>query len=101
PDGVWLAFAARDAGRTDIFALPSGGVGVPQRLTATGAARAPAFSPDGRLLAFLATSPGETGFDLWVADLRIAETGVLTAGEPRRVTTGLAIDGDSGLSWAP
>ncbi|NTU83297.1 MAG: hypothetical protein HGA45_28655, partial [Chloroflexales bacterium] len=42
PDGVWLAFAARDAGRTDIFALPSGGVGVPQRLTATGAARAPA-----------------------------------------------------------
>ncbi len=100
-DGAWLAFAARDGGRTDLFALPSGGVGVPQRLTSLGAARAPAFSPDGLLLAFLAVSPGEVGFDLWVADLRISESGALLAEAPRRLTTGLNLDGDSGLSWAP
>lgn len=101
PDGAWLAFAARDGGRTDIFALPSGGVGVPQRLTSTGAARAPAFSPDGQLLAFLAVAPGEPGFDLWVADLGVSETGALLAGPPRRLTEGLGLDGDSGLAWAP
>lgn len=100
-DGVWLAFAARDAGRTDLFALPSGGVGVPQRLTAVGTARAPVFSPDGQRLAFLAVAPGEPGFDLWVVDLRVSETGALVADEPRRLTTGLGLDGDSGLSWAP
>ena len=100
PDGVWLAFTARDAGRTDLFALPSGGVGAPQRLTTLGAARAPAFAPDGRLLAFLAMAPGETGFDLWVADLRVAATGTLTAGAPRRVTNGLRLDSDAGLTWA-
>lgn len=101
PDGAWLAFAARDGGRTDLFALPSGGVGAPQRLTTAGTARAPAFAPDGQLLAFLAVAPGEVGFDLWVSDLRLAETGVLVAGTPRRLTTGLGLDGDSGLSWAP
>lgn len=101
PDGAWLAFAARDGGRTDLFALPSGGVGVPQRLTSLGAARAPAFSPDGRLLAFLAAAPGEAGFDLWVADLSVAPTGALVAESPRRLTRGLGLDPDSGLSWAP
>ncbi len=29
PDGVWLTFAARDTGRTDIFVLPAGGGGTP------------------------------------------------------------------------
>jgi TolB protein len=101
PDGAWLAFAARDEGRTDLFALPSGGVGVPQRLTTQGTARAPAFAPDGSRLAFLAISPGETGFDLWVADLKLSETGILIAEAPRRLTTGQGLDGDSGLAWAP
>jgi TolB protein len=98
PDGLWLAFAAHDGDRTDIFALPAAG-GTPLRLTANGAARAPAFSPDGSLLAFLAVAPGETGFDLWVADLTRSEAGVLSAGEPRRLTTGLRLDVDSALSW--
>ncbi|MFV9503955.1 MAG: TolB family protein [Oscillochloridaceae bacterium umkhey_bin13] len=101
PDGVWLAFAARDGGRTDIFSLPSGGVGVPLRLTNLGAARAPAFSPDGRHLAFLATTPGEPGFDLWLADLSLAPTGALQAEAPRRLTTGLNLDPNAGLAWGP
>lgn len=101
PDGRWLAFAGRADERTDIFVLPAGGAGAPLRLSDLGAARAPAFSPDGRLLAFLAVSPGEAGFDLWVAELRADAAGALLAGEPRRVSRGLAIDADSGLSWAP
>lgn len=100
PDGRWLAFAARDGAATDIYALASGG-GPPLRLTTQGAARAPAFSPDGKLLAFLAVAPGEAGFDLWVADLSVAEDGATSVGAPRRLTTGLGLDGDSGLSWAP
>lgn len=98
PDGRWLAFAMRDGAGTDIYAMPSGG-GMPVRLTAMGAARAPAFSPDGTLLAFLAVAPGENSFDLWVAELRRSATGELSAGEPRRVTTGMAIDADSGIAW--
>lgn len=100
PDGRWLAFAARAGEQTDIFALPAEGGVVPLRLSDLGAARAPAFSPDGRWLAFLAISPGSAGFDLWVAELSSAEDGSLRAGQARRVSIGLAIDADSGLSWA-
>lgn len=100
PDGRWLAFAARDQGRTDIFAAPAAG-GPLLRLTAQGAARAPAFSPDGRLLAFLAIAPGATGFDLWAAEVLEGEGGALSLGQPRRISEGLGIDADSGLSWAP
>lgn len=100
PDGRWLAFAARDGATTDIFVLPAEG-GVPLRLSAQGAARAPSFSPDGALLAFLAVAPGEAGFDLWVAALTVGAGGTIGAGPARRLTTGLGLDGDSGLSWAP
>jgi TolB protein len=101
PDGAWLAFAARDGARTDIFALPASGGGVPLRLSELGTARAPAFAPDGSLIAFLAVAPAEVGFDLWVADLRPGATGTLVAGTPRRLTNALNLDADSGLSWAP
>jgi TolB protein len=101
PDGAWLAFAARDGDRTDIFALPANGSGTLQRLTAIGTARAPVFSPDGTQIAFLAINPGSVGFDLWVIDLQRNETGLFTVGTPRRLTNDQAIDADSGLSWAP
>lgn len=99
-DGRWLAFAARDGARTDIFAMALAGGGTPLRLSDMGAARAPAFSPDGRQIAFLAIAPGEGGFDLWVADLTVDAGGGLRASAPRRLTTGLSLDADSGLSWA-
>lgn len=100
PDGRWLAFAARDDSGTDIYALWLAGGSTSLRLTTMGAARAPAFSPDGGQVAFLAIAPGEGGFDLWVADLRLDEAGGLRAGEPRRLTSGLGLDADSGISWA-
>jgi TolB protein len=96
-DGAWLAFASRDAGRTDLFAVPANG-GSPVRLTNMGTARAPAFSPDGAWMAFLAIAPGAQGFDLWVADITNEGDG-LRIGQPRQLTQGLHIDVDSGLSW--
>lgn len=98
-DGRWLALAAHDGLKTDIFVLPLAGAGTAQRLTDLGSARAPAFSPDMRQLAFLAIAPGEGGFDLWVADLEEV-AGTLRAKTPRRLTSGLSLDADSGLSWA-
>lgn len=100
PDGRWLAFAARDGDRTDIFVLPAAG-GAPARLISQGAARAPVFAPDGRLLAFLGVAAGEIGFDLWLAAVTERPDGMLVADDVRRLTTGLGIDADSGLTWAP
>jgi TolB protein len=107
PDGRWLAFAARDSsagsggvgGRTDVFAMPSGG-GPPVRLTSLGGARAPTFSPDGKLLAFLAIAPGSDSFDLWVVDLQLSPDSTIRASQPRQITHDMRIDADSGLSWS-
>ena len=99
-------FAARPNGRTDLFAIRSnssatdaGGTGLPIQLTSLGAARAPAFSPDGAQLAFLAIAPGSNSFDLWVLDLTTASDGTLTPSQPRQITQGMALDADSGVAW--
>ena len=110
PDGRWLGFAARANGRTDVFAIRatgpwpkgrpgSGGTGPAIQLTSLGAARAPAFSPDGKQLAFLAVAPGGNSFDLWVLDLEASADGTLTPGPPRQITQGMALDADSGVAW--
>ncbi len=96
-DGRWFAFATRDNSGTDVFAMPASG-GTPVRLTTLGTARAPVFSPNGKQLAFLALTPGNNRFDLWVADITAGADG-LQLGKPRQLTTDLGIDADSGLSW--
>jgi TolB protein len=98
PDGRWIAFATRGSSGTDVYVMPASGAGQPVRVTSTGTARAPAFSPDGTRLAFLAVAPGDRGFDLWVVDLG-AQGSTAPVSEPRRLTTDMQIDADSGLSW--
>lgn len=98
-DGNWLAFATYDGAGTDIFGLPISG-GNPVRLTSLGAARTPAFAPDGSKIAFLAIPQGGTGFELFVADLSRDENGTLRAGEPRQITRDMGLDADSGVTWA-
>jgi dipeptidyl aminopeptidase/acylaminoacyl peptidase len=68
PDGKGLVFTARDAGREeawstnfDLYHVPADGSKPPQSLTAANKAwdTSPAFSPDGKTLAYLAMSrPG-------------------------------------------
>jgi TolB protein len=103
-DGRWLAFAVSGEELTDVWALPGTAVSAeqaePHQLTMMGSARAPEFSPDGSLLAFLAIPPGKGGFDLWVADVS-EQDGQLVLGTPRQLTEDMALDADSGLSWAP
>lgn len=64
-----------------------------------GKARAPAFAPDGRSLAFLAIPEGKSGFELWITNLQPGENGTLRASEPRQITRDMHLDADSGLSW--
>jgi TolB protein len=101
-DQRYLLFAATVDGRTDIYGLDllSGGATAVQ-LTDFGNARAPAVSPDGSQLAFLAIAPGGTTFDLFVTDFGIDDSGMLRSGQPRRLSTELGFDPDAGLSWAP
>jgi TolB protein len=103
-DGEWLAFAARVEEETDIWVLPGTpddeDAPEPQQLTTMGTARAPAFSPDGSKLAFLAIPPGESGFALWMMDIEQRDDQTIQAGEPRQMTLGMTLDADSGLSWA-
>ena len=68
PDSRWVVFSARDAGREeawstnfDLYAVPLDGSKPPRNLTPGNPAwdTAPVFSPDGRMLAWLAMSvPG-------------------------------------------
>jgi TolB protein len=106
PDGRWLAFAARANGHTDIFAMLVGGssagaasASAPIQLTSQGAARAPAWSPDGTQIAFLAIAPGANSFDLWVVDLKSGPGGAPQPGQPRQITKDMALDADSGVAW--
>ncbi len=100
PDGRWLAYAARtDAGTSVFLRSIAASSTQAQRVGDFIAARAPAFSPDGKHIAFLASIPGERGFDLWFADLeQDAQTG-LQVTQVQRITSDLMIDADSGLSW--
>ncbi len=101
--GEWLAFTTTVDSQTDIWALPgrsaAGTSPTPVRLTRMGKARAPAFAPDGRSLAFLAIPEGKSGFELWVTNLQPGENGTLRASEPRQITRDMHLDADSGLSW--
>ncbi len=98
PDGRWLVFAVSINQGSDLYLLPADG-GSPVRLTDLGTARAPVFAPDGDALAFLAIPPGGRGFELYLAEIT-ASGETFQLGTPRQLSTDLAIDANSGLSWA-
>lgn len=95
PDGKWLAYAVTTADveenrtRSAIWRKPVGG-GEARRLT-SGERRdtAPAFSPDGRTLAFLSDREGSA--QIWTLDL--------AGGEPRRATS--FPTEVNGFQWSP
>lgn len=97
PDQRWLAFAQRSETGTDLYLYDLQQGGSPVRLTRLGVARAPAWSPDGRQLVFLAAHQ-ERRFDLWTIDLQLDSNSVQAA-QPIQLTQGAAIDAEAGLSW--
>ncbi len=102
PDGQFIAFAGRPDFRVnDIYLMSRDGKTGPQKITDTGAARAPVFSPDGKKLAFLVNGDGGQ-FAVYTMDITApADANVpFTVGKPEKVTDGIDwIDARSGLSW--
>jgi TolB protein len=94
PDGTAIAFAQREAGRTEIHIRQWSQDGDIQ-VTKTGFARAPAWSPDGKWLAFLSAQNGS--FEVYVVEVDLNRRSV--SGE-RQITRDLNLDGTSGISWA-
>jgi dipeptidyl aminopeptidase/acylaminoacyl peptidase len=104
PDGAGLVFGARDAGRTeawstnfDLFYSPCDASAAPRNLTKSNPAwdAYPAFSPDGKTLAYLAMKRPGYEADRFRVVLRAWPDG------PDRVLTEAWDRSPSSLSWAP
>ncbi len=105
PDGLWVAYAARQDGQTDLWLMPSplnplySQEWAPVRLTKMGAARAPGWSPTGKQIAFIAES--NELFDLWLLNLDTTTGQAPQATGQEKLTDGGGVDANSAPSWAP
>lgn len=94
PDGKTLYYAKRDGDTTEIFSIPTAG-GAPVQMTQRKTARAPAISPDGNWLVYLAVPEQAAGFELWAQKILNGAPD----GEPEQITRDQLFDADSGISW--
>lgn len=95
PDGKWLAYATRQGGKTNIWAMrPDGTDNHP--LTDGGGDRGPAWSPDGDYLAFVRLNG--SGYGLFTVELT-APNGGLAAGRAQPIGEYKDVDPASGVSW--
>jgi TolB protein len=103
PDGEWIAFAMRENGKTNLYAVSSDTTTwtdeypTTTQLTIDGASRSPAWSPDGTKIAYVGLE--STSFDLYVAAFDVDANGIPALDVPQRLTTDANIDAPSGLSW--
>jgi TolB protein len=99
PDGKWFAFTTVVDGQTDVWVIeePSRN-GMPIRLTSSGNARAAAWSPDGRILAYIQLDA--QGANLYALGLETGENGAVRAGAAEQITTSGTVDANSRASWA-
>jgi dipeptidyl aminopeptidase/acylaminoacyl peptidase len=98
PDGRWVVFTVTEpayddsAKVEDLWIVPGDGSAPPKRLTtAPGRESEPAWSPDGRRIAFVAKRTGDDVSQVYLLELE--------GGEPRRVTT--LSGGASTPRWRP
>jgi dipeptidyl aminopeptidase/acylaminoacyl peptidase len=115
PDGASLAYTANDApdadftNTADVWVQPAAGGGGPRRLTTgLGPAQAPAWSPDGRWIAYVGHDNacwGATNWGVWIVPSAGGEPVCLTAQEDRSAGHHLVTDSrvhpsTGGLTWS-
>ncbi|HLW47602.1 MAG TPA: S9 family peptidase [bacterium] len=115
PDGTSLAYTANDSpdadlGNTaDVWVVAAGGGANPRRVTkGLGPAQAPAWSPDGRWLAYVGhdnAAWGATNWGVWIVPSAGGDPVCLTAGEDRSAGHHLVTDSrvhasSGGLTWS-
>ena len=105
PDGEWIAFTMRDGTAHNIYVVPTdaqkwtgdGNHPTPIQITTDGASRAPAWSPDGSRLAYVALKDGS--FDIYDAQVAQGADGNPKLEDTQKLTDKANIDATSGLSW--
>ncbi len=112
PDGNSIAFVRRANGRDDIWIAPvntavstatttstplasDAAAITPAHLLVQGTNAYPVWSPDGRAIAYLALKNGS--FDLFTQALTADQQ---ASGEPKQLTQGWNLDGNSSISWS-
>ncbi|MEX1253191.1 MAG: S9 family peptidase [Dehalococcoidia bacterium] len=104
PDGKWIAFVSdRERARhqrhlhSDLWLVPSAG-GRSRKLTRSrGRAGSPAFSPDGRQIAFVG---GEDGNAVWAKNMQLLVVPTTGGGPPRSISSALDRSVVGGLGTA-
>lgn len=99
PDGEWMAYAARNGARSNVYIRPLG-EGEEVQLSKLDLSRSPAWSPDGRSVAFLSAQNQKGTFDVMIVDVSIS-AGKVTVSNERTLITDAVADASSGLSWGP
>lgn len=102
PDGNYVAFRL-EAGNPEAFGLSITQVGSDQvePLTRNSDDCCPAWSPDGRSIAFARRGKNDFEYEIFVAPVSRGPNHALTAGAPHKVDTGGTTPRQGALAWSP